>query len=159
MKKQITAKCNYTIFTDGRVKDMNTYKEVTDPAVSAFEQNCAAVAVAEDAKEGGSGAPCGSYCRDCAYCHFADQRINNAIRVDFLVGLCFALNLWDWTTKEVVIFLVKACTEKWRCRFAKHPAVQGASFPAILSQSSHIIFSIYGLRGYPHESYMGQFFW
>ena len=43
------------------------------------------------------------------------------LRVDFLVGLCFALNLWDWSTRDVVVFLVKACTEQWRCRFAGTP--------------------------------------
>ena len=41
------------------------------------------------------------------------------IRIDYLLGLTFALNMWDWKTWEVVQYLVKPMTEgEGRCRFA-----------------------------------------
>lgn len=48
------------------------------------------------------------------------------VRVDFLLGLTFALNLWGWKTWEVVQYLVKPTTEsEGRCRFAELAAVRG----------------------------------
>ena len=85
---------------------LSTGAVVTDRAILSFEKKCADQLRATNMTAGTS-----------------EQRICYAIRVDFLVGLCFVLNLWRWTTLEVVIFLVKACTEEWRCRFALHPAV------------------------------------
>jgi hypothetical protein len=79
-----------------------------DPKVLAEEQAHAAWAEAEDAAWG-EGLP--------------DMRIGCALRIDFLVALTFALRLWKWKTKEVVIFLVKPVTEGLRCRFADHPMV------------------------------------
>jgi hypothetical protein len=49
------------------------------------------------------------------------MRIGCALRIDFLVALTFALNLWKWKTKEVVIYFIKPITEELRCRFADHP--------------------------------------
>ena len=47
------------------------------------------------------------------------------MRVDFLLALTFALNMWGWRTWEVVQFLVKPVTESHRrCRFAELSAVQ-----------------------------------
>ena len=41
------------------------------------------------------------------------------VRVDFLLGLTFALDMWEWRTWEVVQYLVKPVSEaKGRCRFA-----------------------------------------
>ena len=41
------------------------------------------------------------------------------MRVDFLLALTFALNMWEWMTWEVVQYLVKPVTEdEDRCRFA-----------------------------------------
>ena len=42
------------------------------------------------------------------------------VRVDFLLALTFALELWEWRTWEVVQHLVKPATEgEGRCRFAE----------------------------------------
>ena len=47
------------------------------------------------------------------------------VRVDFLLALTFALDMWDWKTWEVVQFLVKPVTEGHRrCRFAELSAVR-----------------------------------
>jgi hypothetical protein len=55
-----------------------------------------------------------------------------ALRVDFIVALTFALNLWKWKTWEVVQFLVKPATEAHggRCRFAELPCVKPFTGPA-----------------------------
>jgi len=79
-----------------------------DLKVLADEQAHAARAEAEDKAWGSKEA-------------LADMRIGCALRVDFLVALTFALKLWMWKTKEVVIYLVKPITEEMRCRFADHP--------------------------------------
>ena len=40
------------------------------------------------------------------------------VRIDFLLALTFALDMWEWKTWEVVQYLVKPATEgKGRCRF------------------------------------------
>ena len=132
--KLIKAKCNFTMYSNNNIYDMCTNQVVTDPALNAFELQCAKAAVAEDAAAG-AGQPCSNDCSGCTYCGFADQRFGNAIRVDFLVALCIVLNLWDWSTFEVVVFLVKACTEEWRCRFAMHPDVQAYTGPAVALMS------------------------
>ena len=47
------------------------------------------------------------------------------VRVDFLLALTFALELWEWKTWEVVQYLVKPATEGCeRCRFAELAAVR-----------------------------------
>ena len=47
------------------------------------------------------------------------------VRIDFLLALTFALDLWDWYTWEVVQHLVKPATEgEGRCRFAELPGVR-----------------------------------
>ena len=116
--KLTSAKCNNTMYENGSIYDMITGLPVTNQSQKDMEQKFAAAAIAED-KAAGAGAPCNnSACNGCSYCHFSTMRIHFASRVDFLVGMCFVLNLWDWTTRDVVIFLVKSSTEKWRCRFA-----------------------------------------
>jgi hypothetical protein len=64
-------------------------------------------------------------------------------RVDFLVAMTFVLDLWHWTTKEVVIFLVKPSTEEWRCRFACHPVARRFSGPAD-ALASHVWDNLWG---------------
>ena len=47
------------------------------------------------------------------------------MRIDFLLALTFVLNIWEWTTWEVVQYLVKPTTEgEGRCRFAELPMVR-----------------------------------
>ena len=121
------------MYSNNNIYDMCTKEAVTDSALNAFELQCAEVAIAEDAAAG-AGLPCSNDC-GCKYCGFANQRFGNAIRVDFLVALCIVLNLWDWSTFAVVVFLVKACTEEWRCRFAMHPDVQAYTGPAVALMS------------------------
>jgi hypothetical protein len=58
------------------------------------------------------------------------------VRVDWLLALTFALNLWDWKTSQVVKFLVKPATEhNGRCRFADLPFVQPFTGPATVFMS------------------------
>ena len=55
----------------------------------------------------------------------ADALHAGGIRVDFLLAITFALNLWEWKTWEVVQFLVKPATEAFgRCRFVDLPDVK-----------------------------------
>ena len=88
---------------------MGTGATVTDPAVVEMELAFAKVAQQED-EAWGEG--------------LSDRRFACALRIDFLIALTFELDLWGWTTLEVVIFLAKPSTEKWRCRFADHPVVK-----------------------------------
>ena len=47
------------------------------------------------------------------------------VRVDFLLALTYALNLWEWKTWEIVQYLVKPATEGAnRCRFAELDVVR-----------------------------------
>ena len=107
--KATTARANYELWGDGSVRDMGTGAAVSDPAVVAHETRCAQVARAQDAAWG-LGLP--------------DRRFSGALRVDFLVALTFKLDLWDWPTRDVVVFLAKASTELWRCRFSDHPSAK-----------------------------------
>jgi hypothetical protein len=106
--KSLKAACNYELWSDGSVHEMGSGKEVTASEIVAQERAHAEVAEAEDAA--GAGHP--------------DKRIEYALRVDFLVAMTMELDLWDWTTLEVVIFLAKASTEPWRCRFSQHPVAR-----------------------------------
>ena len=111
--KNITAKANYELWKtkDGdklHVLGAPSNEFLDDPKVLVEEQALAAKAEAEDDAWGSKEA-------------LADMRIGCALRVDFLVALTFALKLWKWKTKEVVIYLIKPITEELRCRFADHP--------------------------------------
>ncbi len=111
--KNITAKANYELWKtkDGdklHVLGAPSNEFLNDPKVLAEEQALATKAEAEDDTWGSKEA-------------LADMRIGCALRVDFLVALTFALKLWKWKTKEVVIYLIKPITEELRCRFADHP--------------------------------------
>ena len=58
------------------------------------------------------------------------------IQVDFLLLLTFKLDIWDWTTAEVVQYLVKPLTERYgRCRFAELPALESFFGPATVFAS------------------------
>ena len=107
--KTVKAHNNYEVWSDNTVHVVGTGVLVTDPAVVSFELARAQEAQAED-EAWGDG--------------LSDRRIGCALRIDFLIALTFVLDLWSWTTLEVVIFLVKSSTEEWRCRFADHPAVK-----------------------------------
>lgn len=53
------------------------------------------------------------------------------VRVDYLLAMTFALDLWDWRTWEVVQFLVKPATEgAGRCRFVDLAGVRPFKGPA-----------------------------
>jgi len=50
----------------------------------------------------------------------ADKLRRCGVRIDFLLALTFALDMWEWKTWEVVQYLVKPATEnEGRCRFAE----------------------------------------
>ena len=85
---------------------------VTDPDVITSETQHKAVAEAEDRATKDSPAHA-AMLRGCG------------LRVDFLLALTFALDLWGWYTWEVVQHLVKPATEgEGRCRFAELPGVR-----------------------------------
>ena len=85
---------------------------VTDADVIAVEQQHKASAEATDESTAGTAA-------------HADMLRGCGIRLDFLLALTFALEMWDWKTWEVVQHLVKPMTEgAGRCRFAELPNVQ-----------------------------------
>ena len=107
--KTVKAERNYEVWSDNTVHEMGTGATVTDPAVVEMELAFAKVAQQED-EAWGEG--------------LSDRRFACALRIDFLIALTFELDLWGWTTLEVVIFLAKPSTEKWRCRFADHPVVK-----------------------------------
>ena len=55
----------------------------------------------------------------------AEKLRGYGVRVDFLLALTFALELWEWKTWEVVQYLVKPATEgSERCRFAELEAIR-----------------------------------
>ena len=74
---------------------------VTDPTVIAREEEHKRAAEAEDFPAA-AGAPTDAH---------ADKLRALGIRIDFLLYLTFAFNLWEWKTWEVVQFLVKPATE------------------------------------------------
>ena len=85
---------------------------VTNSAVIASEEQHKAEAEKEDQQTAGTPA-------------HAEKLRCCGIRIDFLLGLTFALGMWDWKTWEVVQFLVKPATEgEGRCRFADLPGVR-----------------------------------
>jgi len=114
---------NYEMWTDGTVHEMVRGSPlVTDPELIAFERARAAEAEAQDAAGEGS----------------AEARVSCALRVDFLVALTFELNLWHWSTREVVAYLVKPSTEfEGRCRFARHPIAMAYSGQADVMMSHY----------------------
>jgi len=66
----------------------------------------------------------------------AEKLRGRGVRVDLLVALTIALDLWNWATWEVVQFLVKPATEKsGRCRLADLPAVKPFTGPATVFAS------------------------
>ena len=86
---------------------------VTDPAVIASETEHKLAAEAQDQPAPGAPLDHATKLRCCG------------VRVDFLLALTFALDLWDWHTWEVVQNLVKPATEgAGRCRFAELPTVR-----------------------------------
>ena len=79
---------------------------VTDPAVIASETQHKEEAEADD-KATAETPDHATKLRRCG------------VRIDFLLALTFALDLWDWYTWEVVQHLVKPATEgEGRCRLA-----------------------------------------
>ena len=96
---------------------------VTDPAVVMSEERHKAEAEAEDQPTAGTPA-------------HAEKLRCCGIRIDFLLALTFALDMWDWKTWQVVQFLVKPATEgEGRCRFADLPGVQGYTGAATVFMS------------------------
>ena len=93
---------------------------ITDPGVIAKEEELKARAEAEDtANEWG-----------------AEKLRARGVRVDFLVALTMALDLWEWKTWEVVQLLVKPATSgRDRCRFADLPEVGPFTGPATVFMS------------------------
>ena len=86
---------------------------VTDPAVIASETEHKLAAEAQDQPAPGALLDHATKLRGCG------------VRVDFLLALTFALDLWDWCTGDVVQNLVKPATEgAGRCRFAELPTVR-----------------------------------
>jgi len=78
---------------------------VTDPTAIASEEQHKLAAEAEDKST--AGTPAHAVLLRCC-----------GVRIDFLLALTFALNLWEWRTWEVVQYLVKPVTEcEQRCRF------------------------------------------
>ena len=85
---------------------------VVDPAVIASEEQHRAEAEADDQLTAGTLA-------------HAEMLRGCGVRVDFLLALTFALNMWEWMTWEVVQYLVKPVTEgEGRCRFAHLPYIR-----------------------------------
>jgi hypothetical protein len=78
---------------------------VVDPAMIASEEQHKLAVEASDRATAGTP--------------LHDEKLRcRGIRVDFLLALTFALNMWEWATWEVVQYLVKPATESDRCRFA-----------------------------------------
>ena len=95
-------------------------KPITDPAVVAREAARKAAAEGEDAALGWD----------------AEALRGRGVRVDWLLALTFALDLWGWKTWEVVSRLVKPATEgHGRCRFADLPFVKPYTGPATVFMS------------------------
>ena len=66
----------------------------------------------------------------------AEKLRSCGIRVDFLLALTFAIDMWEWKTWEVVQYLVKPATEEeGRCRFADLPTVKAFSGAATIFMS------------------------
>ena len=78
---------------------------VTDEVVIASEEEHKLAAEAED--------------EPATETAHAERLRGCGVRVDFLLALTFALDMWGWKTWEVVQYLVKPATEaEGRCRFA-----------------------------------------
>ena len=58
------------------------------------------------------------------------------VRIDFLLALTFALDMWEWKTWEVVQYLVKPATEgEGRCRFMELAGVRAYAGAATVFMS------------------------
>ena len=96
---------------------------VTDPSVIASEEKHKLDAEAAD--EDTAGMPA-----------HAEKLRGCGVRVDFLLALTFALDMWEWKTWEVVQYLVKPATEgKGRCRFMELAAVRAYAGAATVFMS------------------------
>ena len=90
--------------------------------IASEEQNKLA-AEAEDQPTGGTPA-------------HAEKLRGCGVRVDFLLALTFALDMWEWKTREVVQYLVKPATEgEQRCRFMELAAVRAYAGAATVFMS------------------------
>jgi hypothetical protein len=66
----------------------------------------------------------------------ADSLRNLGVRVDFLLWMTVELQLWGWTTRDVVECLVKPATENFnRCRFSSLSFMQPFVGPATVFMS------------------------
>ena len=96
---------------------------VTDQGVIASEEQHKLAAEAQDQPTAGTPA------------HAVKLR-GCGVRVDFLLALTFALEMWEWKTWEVVQYLVKPATEgEGRCRFAELAGVRGYAGAATVFMS------------------------
>ena len=96
---------------------------VTDPSVIASEEQHKLAAEAQDQPTAGTPA------------HAVKLR-GCGVRVDFLLALTFALDMWEWKTWEVVQYLVKPATEgEGRCRFMELAAVRAYAGAATVFMS------------------------
>jgi hypothetical protein len=88
---------------------------IKDLSVIAREEKRKAAAEAEDEAAGEN----------------AETLRARGVRVDWLLAMSFALDLWNWKTWEVCQSLVKPATEDYdRCRFADLPFVEPYTGPA-----------------------------
>jgi hypothetical protein len=96
---------------------------VTEPAVIASEEQHKVAAEMEDAPTKETPA-------------HAEKLRCCGVRVDFLLAITFALNMWGWKTWEVVQYLVKPATEvEGRCRFIDLPGLRQFSGAATIFMS------------------------
>ena len=66
----------------------------------------------------------------------AEKLRSCGVRVDFLLALTFALDMWEWKTWEVVQYVVKPATEgEGRCRFMELAAVRAHAGAATVFMS------------------------
>ena len=113
------AHTNHSMWTDGSIHDSITDVLITDAAIVTEERLYAKSAMAEDLQLlGPSIVPLTTEGAISSFNPRDAKRVDFGLCIDFLVALCFTLNLWDWTSVEVVMHLVKPLTEQFnRCRF------------------------------------------
>ena len=106
-KKEAVHNYEYWGADDQPLRNSLDKSPVTDPAVIASERQYLLAAEAGD-KATVSTPAHATKLRCCG------------MRIDFLLALTFALDMWEWETWEVVQNLVKPATEgEGRCRFAE----------------------------------------
>ena len=112
---------NHSMWSDGTIRHSDTSIEIKDEAIIKEERQFAAAAIADDLTKLGPSIVPPLHTPEVAAPSFNPRdtkRVDFGLRIDFLVALCFTLNLWDWTSVEVVMHLVKPLTEQFnRCRF------------------------------------------